>query len=185
MQRCIDLAYAGQGKVSPNPMVGCVIVKNGKILGEGYHGYFGGPHAEINAIANVADKSTLAGATFYVSLEPCTHFGKTPPCTVSLIECKPRTVVIGCRDSNPSVSGKGIDGLMKAGIEVIEGVLFDACRYLNKRFFTFQEKRRPYVILKWAQTLDGFLDRNREEEDTGINWISSAETKVLVHKWRS
>ncbi|MFM1811043.1 MAG: bifunctional diaminohydroxyphosphoribosylaminopyrimidine, partial [Bacteroidota bacterium] len=185
IQRCIDLAYQGQGKVAPNPMVGCVIVKDGVIIGEGYHEIFGGPHAEINAIRNVGDDSAIQGSTVYVSLEPCTHFGKTPPCTLAILALKPRRVVIGSRDTNPSVAGKGIDRLKREGIEVVEGVLEDECRALNKRFFTFHEKRRPYVILKWAQTQDGFLDRNREEDEVGIHWISSPETKVLVHKWRS
>ncbi|MFM7724420.1 MAG: bifunctional diaminohydroxyphosphoribosylaminopyrimidine deaminase/5-amino-6-(5-phosphoribosylamino)uracil reductase RibD [Bacteroidota bacterium] len=185
MQRCIDLAYLGLGRVAPNPMVGCVIVKDGEILGEGYHRAFGEPHAEIEAIKNVGDNAKIKGATVYVSLEPCTHFGKTPPCVSSLIELKPRKVVIGSRDSNPTVAGKGIDRLQREGIEVVEGVLEEECRELNKRFFTFHEKRRPYVILKWAQTQDGYLDRNREEDETGINWISTVETKMLVHQWRA
>jgi diaminohydroxyphosphoribosylaminopyrimidine deaminase/5-amino-6-(5-phosphoribosylamino)uracil reductase len=185
MQRCIDLAYLGLGYVAPNPMVGCMIVKDGVILGEGYHRAFGAPHAEIEAIKNVGDNAAIKGATVYVSLEPCTHFGKTPPCVASLIELKPRKVVIGSRDSNPTVAGKGIDRLQREGIDVVEGVLEEECRELNKRFFTFHEKRRPYVILKWAQTQDGFLDRNREEDETGINWISTVETKMLVHQWRA
>lgn len=185
IQRCIDLAYQGQGKVAPNPMVGCVIVKDGVIIGEGYHEIYGGPHAEINAIRNVGNDAAIQGSTIYVSLEPCTHFGKTPPCTLAILALKPRRVVIGSRDTNTSVAGKGIDRLKREGIEVVEGILEDECRTLNKRFFTFHEKRRPYVILKWAQTQDGFLDRNREEDEVGIHWISSPETKVLVHKWRS
>ena len=185
MQRCIDLANLGQGKVAPNPLVGCVIVKDGYIIGEGYHETYGGDHAEINAINNVGDEAKIEGSTFYVSLEPCTHFGKTPPCALELIRLKPKRVVIGSRDTNPSVAGRGVERLNRAGIEISEGILSDACRALNKRFFTFHEKRRPYVILKWAQTQDGFLDRNREEDDLGIHWISSPETKVLVHKWRS
>ena len=163
IKRCIDLAYLGQGRVSPNPLVGCVIVKDGVILGEGYHEFHGGPHAEINAIHNVSDETLIEGSTIYVSLEPCTHLGKTPPCTLAILRLKPARVVIGSTDTNPSVAGKGID----------------------RRFFTFHEKRRPYVVLKWAQTQDGFLDRNREDNEVGIHWISSPETKVLVHKWRS
>jgi diaminohydroxyphosphoribosylaminopyrimidine deaminase/5-amino-6-(5-phosphoribosylamino)uracil reductase len=185
MQRCIDLAYLGSGAVAPNPMVGCVIVKDDEILGEGYHRKYGEAHAEIEAIQNVTDPSRIKGATFYVSLEPCTHMGKTPPCVLSIIDLKPRRVVIGSRDTNPTVGGKGIDRLQREGIEVVEGVLEEECRLLNKRFFTFHEKRRPYIILKWAQTQDGFLDRNREEEETGIHWISSPETQALVHKWRA
>jgi len=185
MQRCIDLAYLGQGNVRPNPMVGCVIVKDSEIIGEGYHEAFGGLHAEIQAINAVEDKSKLLGSTVYISLEPCVHHGKTPPCVDALIENKVATVVIGTRDSNPIVGGKGIERLERAGITVIEEVLPEECRNLNKRFFTFHEKRRPYVILKWAQTLDGFLDKDRTMKEVGINWISSPETKVLVHKWRS
>ncbi len=147
MQRCIDLAYLGQGNVRPNPMVGCVIVKDSEIIGEGYHEVFGGLHAEIQAINAVEDKSELLGATVYISLEPCVHHGKTPPCVDALIENKVATVVIGTRDTNPIVGGKGIERLERAGITVIEEVLSEECRNLNKRFFTFHEKRRPYVIL--------------------------------------
>ena len=185
MHRCLDLARLGGIAVAPNPMVGCVIVKDGIIIGEGYHENFGGSHAEINAIRNVGNDAAIQGATIFVSLEPCTHFGKTPPCTLAILALKPKRVVIGSRDTNPSVAGKGIDRLKREGIEVVEGILEEECRALNKRFFTFHEKRRPYVILKWAQTKDGFLDRNREDDEVGIHWISSPETKVLVHKWRS
>ena len=185
MQRCVDLAYLGQGNVSPNPMVGCVIVKNGLIIGEGYHSEFGGKHAEIKAIESVIDQKEIENSTVYISLEPCVHHGKTPPCVHELINRKIKTAVIGSRDSNPIVGGKGIESLKRVGIEVIENILEEECRKLNKRFFTFHEKRRPYVILKWAQTSDGYLDKNREIGEKGINWISSPESKVLVHKWRS
>ena len=185
MQRCVDLAYLGQGNVSPNPMVGCVIVKNGLIIGEGYHSEYGGKHAEIKAIESVIDQKEIENSTVYISLEPCVHHGKTPPCVNELINRKIKIAVIGSRDSNPIVGGKGIESLKRAGIEVHENVLSEACRTLNKRFFTFHEKRRPYVILKWAQTSDGYLDKNREIGEKGINWISSPESKVLVHKWRS
>lgn len=185
MQRCLYLAQLGEGYVAPNPMVGCVIVKDGKIIGEGYHKTVGEAHAEVNAVDSVRDKSLLAGSTVYVSLEPCSHFGKTPPCADLLIQLQVKQVIIGCTDSNPKVAGKGIEKLMRSGIEVITGVLEEECKRLNKRFFTFHEKQRPYVILKWAQTLDGFLDRSRKMNDTGVNWISAPETKVLVHKWRS
>ena len=185
MQRCVDLAYLGQGNVSPNPMVGCVIVKNGLIIGEGYHSEYGGKHAEIKAIESVLDQKEIENSTVYISLEPCVHHGKTPPCVNELINRKIKNAVIGSRDSNPIVGGKGIESLKRAGIEVHENVLSEACRTLNKRFFTFHEKRRPYVILKWAQTSDGYLDKNREIGEKGINWISSPESKVLVHKWRS
>jgi diaminohydroxyphosphoribosylaminopyrimidine deaminase / 5-amino-6-(5-phosphoribosylamino)uracil reductase len=185
MQRCVDLAYLGQGNVSPNPMVGCVIVKNGLIIGEGYHSEYGGKHAEIKAIESVLDQKEIENSTVYISLEPCVHHGKTPPCVNELINRKIKIAVIGSRDSNPIVGGKGIESLKRAGIEVHENVLSEACRTLNKRFFTFHEKRRPYVILKWAQTSDGYLDKNREIGEKGVNWISSPESKVLVHKWRS
>ncbi len=185
MQRCVDLAYLGQGNVSPNPMVGCVIVKNGLIIGEGYHSEFGGKHAEIKAIESVIDQKEIENSTVYISLEPCVHHGKTPPCVHELINRKIKTAVIGSRDSNPIVGGKGIESLKRVGIEVIENILEEECRKLNKRFFTFHEKRRPYVILKWAQTSDGYLDKNREIGEKGVNWISSPESKVLVHKWRS
>ena len=128
IKRCIDLAQLGLGKVAPNPMVGCVIVKDGSIIGEGFHGTYGGPHAEIEAIKSVANYQDIVGATVYVSLEPCSHFGTTPPCTVSLIDAKPKRVVIGSSDTNPSVSGKGIDRLKAEGIEVITGILESECR---------------------------------------------------------
>lgn len=185
MQRCVDLAYLGQGNVSPNPMVGCVIVKNGLIIGEGYHSEYGGKHAEIKAIESVIDQKEIENSTVYISLEPCVHHGKTPPCVHELINRKIKTAVIGSRDSNPIVGGKGIESLKRVGIEVIENILGEECRKLNKRFFTFHEKRRPYVILKWAQTSDGYLDKNRDIGEKGVNWISSPESKVLVHKWRS
>ena len=185
MQRCIDLARKGIRSVAPNPMVGCVLVVNNKIIGEGYHQFFGGPHAEVNAINNVLNTKSLKKATLYVSLEPCSHMGKTAPCADLIIKKGIQNVVIGTRDPNPLVGGKGIEKLKNAGIEVEEGVLQDQCLELNKRFFTFHEKRRPYVILKWAQTLDGFLDRIREDNKQEVNWISAPETKTLVHKWRS
>lgn len=185
MRRCLDLAAMGSGKVAPNPMVGCVIVVNNQVIGEGFHEYYGGPHAEVNAINNVLNKELLQEATVYVTLEPCFHFGKTPPCADLLIKSKVKNVVVGCRDSNPDVGGKGIEKLKRSGIEVIEGILEEECRGINKRFFTFHEKQRPYVVLKWAQTLDGYLDKEREDKKPGINWITSESTKSLVHKWRS
>lgn len=185
MQRCLQLASYGSGHVAPNPMVGCVIVAKNEIIGEGYHKYFGDSHAEVNAIYNVVNKELLRDSTVYVSLEPCSHHGKTPPCVDLLISNKVKQVIIGCRDSNPLVNGKGIDRLKRVGIEVVEGVLESDCRNLNKRFFTFHERQRPYVILKWAQTLDGYIDRVREDEQQGVNWISSEVTQSLVHKWRS
>lgn len=185
MQRCIDLAQLGKGRVAPNPMVGCVILKDKHIIGESFHSHFGSSHAELSAIESVIDKSRLEFATVYVSLEPCAHFGKTPPCVDLLIKYKIKKVVIGCRDINPLVSGKGIQKLRNAGIEVVEGVLEEECKRLNKRFFTFHEKKRPFVILKWAQTSDGYLDKLRQKGEVGMNLISAQETKALVHKWRS
>jgi diaminohydroxyphosphoribosylaminopyrimidine deaminase/5-amino-6-(5-phosphoribosylamino)uracil reductase len=185
MQRCLDLALLGQGSVSPNPMVGCVIVKDDKIIGEGYHQKFGGPHAEVMAIAAVKEQHLLEGATVYVSLEPCVHFGKTPPCSNLLIEKKIAHVVIACKDPNPKVAGKGIERLQKAGIVVEVGMLNTAAQQLNKRFFCLHQKQRPHVVLKWAQTKDGFLDRLRTDNQKGINWISSEESRSLVHHWRS
>jgi diaminohydroxyphosphoribosylaminopyrimidine deaminase/5-amino-6-(5-phosphoribosylamino)uracil reductase len=185
MQRCIDLALLGIGEVGSNPMVGAVIVLDDVIIGEGYHQKFGEAHAEVNAINAVKDKSLLNKATIYVSLEPCSHFGKTPPCADLLVNSNFKKVVIGCKDTFSEVSGRGIEKLKAAKIDVVLGVLEEECRDLNRRFFTFHEQKRPYVILKWAQTKDGFLDRLRDDDTNKINWISSKETKTLVHKWRS
>ncbi len=181
MQRALDLAMNGSGAVSPNPMVGAVIVRDDSVLAEGWHEQYGGPHAEVNAINRVADISQLKEATVYVSLEPCAHQGKTPPCADLLVSHQVRKVVIGTRDSNPSVAGKGIQKLKGAGIEVVEGVLEEQCREINRRFFTSIEKGRPYVMLKWAQTADGFVARS----DYSSKWISSAASRSLVHKWRA
>ena len=187
MQRCLDLAQLGSGYVAPNPMVGAVIVLNEEIIGEGFHQKYGEAHAEVNAINSVDDKSLLSEATIYVSLEPCAHHGKTPPCADLLVTHKFKRVVIGCVDSNELVAGKGIERLHEAGIEVTVGILEKECKALNKRFFTYLNKQRPYIVLKWAQTQDGYIDRPREEEITErkINWISAPETQSLVHHWRS
>ena len=185
MQRCIDIAKRGIRAVAPNPMVGCVLVVEDKIIGEGYHERYGEAHAEVNAINNVSNQNLLKNATLYVSLEPCSHTGKTPPCCDLLIQKGIKKVVVGTKDPNPLVGGKGIEKLKNSGIEVSEGILKDQCLELNKRFFTFHEKQRPYVTLKWAQTLDGFLDKIRKDGEEKINWISEPETKTLVHKWRS
>lgn len=184
IKRCIQLAKNAEGNTSPNPMVGSVIVHNGKIIGEGWHAKAGEPHAEVNAINSVQDKSLLAESTIYVSLEPCAHFGKTPPCADLIVKHKIPKVVIGCRDPFDAVNGKGIEKLLAAGIDVSVGILEKECLELNRAFFTYHTKKRPYIILKWAQTQDGFLDKLREEKDTGINWITQPETKLLVHKWR-
>ena len=185
MQRCIDIAKRGIRAVAPNPMVGCVLVVEDKIIGEGYHERYGEAHAEVNAINNVSNQNLLKNATLYVSLEPCSHTGKTPPCCDLLIQKGIKKVVVGTKDPNPLVRGKGIEKLKNSGIEVSEGILKDQCLELNKRFFTFHKKQRPYVTLKWAQTLDGFLDQIRKDGEQKINWISEPETKTLVHKWRS
>lgn len=185
MLRCIKLAQLGKRAVAPNPMVGAVIVHDNKIIGEGCHQHYGEAHAEVNAVNSVQDKSQLKNATIFVSLEPCAHHGKTPPCSDLLIANKFKRVVIGCLDTYSEVSGKGIEKLRKAGIDVTVGILEKECRELNKRFFTFHEKKRPYIILKWAQTQDGYIDINRANNEKGINWITQKETKSLVHQWRS
>ena len=182
MQRCIDLAQKGKGRVAPNPMVGSVIVYNGKVIGEGYHKRFGSHHAEVNAINSVKDKSLLSECTLYVNLEPCSHFGKTPPCSDFIIKHKIPKVVIGCIDTYSEVSGTGIEKMRKAGIDVKVGILEKESKELNKRFLTFHEKRRPYIILKWAESKDGFIAPKDQKEPF---WMTSKESKKLVHKWRS
>ena len=184
MQRCLDLALLGMGDVAPNPMVGCVIVHNGKIIGEGYHEKYGQPHAEVNAIRSVKKQELLSESTLYVSLEPCAHFGKTPPCSDLIIEKRIPKVVIGTIDPFAEVAGKGIERMKNAGIDVEVGVLEKESRNLNRRFFTFHEQKRPYIILKWAQTLDGFIDTDRTEKKHPT-WITNALSKRLVHKQRS
>ena len=184
MQRCLELAQLGMGDVAPNPMVGCVIVHNGKIVGEGYHRKYGGPHAEVNAIRSVKNPEILTESSLYVSLEPCAHFGKTPPCSDLIIENKIPRVIIGTTDPFAKVSGKGIERMRKAGIEVEVGILEKESRRVNRRFFTFHEKKRPFIILKWAQTLDGFIDTDRTETQHPT-WITNAFAKRLVHKQRS
>ena len=185
LARCIQLAKSGKGAVSPNPLVGCVIVHNDKIIGEGFHQKYGESHAEVNAINAVKDKSLLKESTLYVNLEPCSHFGKTPPCADLIITHQIPKVVVGCLDPNPKVAGQGIAKLKEAGVEVILNVLEAEARELNRRFITCQEKSRPYIILKWAQSSDGFIDIKRTANDKGIAWMSQPETKNLVHQWRS
>lgn len=181
MFRALELAELGRGSVSPNPMVGCVIVFEDAIIGEGYHQVCGGPHAEVNAVNSVKNQSDLSFSTVYVTLEPCSHQGKTPPCTNFLIEKGIKKLVIATLDSNPHVAGKGLRILQKAGIEVLTGILENKARIQNKRFFTQQEKQRPYVILKWAQSQDGFLAK----ADFSSKWISNFQSRQLVHKWRA
>jgi diaminohydroxyphosphoribosylaminopyrimidine deaminase / 5-amino-6-(5-phosphoribosylamino)uracil reductase len=186
IERCLQLAKNGRGTTSPNPMVGAVIVHNDKIIGEGWHMMSGMPHAEPNAINSVKDKSLLKQSTIYVSLEPCSHYGKTPPCSDLIIETGIPKVVIGSIDSNEKVCGNGILKMQNAGINVKIGVLEDKCKELNKVFFTNQEKKRPYVVLKWAQSSDGFMDYERNESNKGKSLaISSDLSRQLVHKHRS
>lgn len=183
MHRCLELARLGAGSVAPNPMVGAVLVYENRIIGEGYHQVYGEAHAEVNCInsVSVANASLIPLSTLYVSLEPCAHFGKTPPCSDLIIRHQIKTVVIGCRDPFTEVDGKGIEKLQKAGVTVTIGVLESECRELNKRFFTFVTQHRPYIILKWAQTANGLIAGEGDERLL----ISHAYTNRLVHQWRS
>jgi diaminohydroxyphosphoribosylaminopyrimidine deaminase / 5-amino-6-(5-phosphoribosylamino)uracil reductase len=182
MGRCLELAAMGLGNTAPNPMVGCVIVHGDRIIGEGFHRKYGEAHAEVNAIRSVKEKNLLEQSTLYVNLEPCSHYGKTPPCTGLVIENKIPRVVIGCPDSFEKVSGKGIMKLKESGCQVTTGILEKECRRINRRFFTFHEKKRPYIILKWAQTIDGYI----APPDPGANTqISGMESRMLSHKWRT
>ncbi|HSD06526.1 bifunctional diaminohydroxyphosphoribosylaminopyrimidine deaminase/5-amino-6-(5-phosphoribosylamino)uracil reductase RibD [Flavobacterium sp.] len=184
MSRCIALAKNGLGTTYPNPMVGSVIVYEDKIIGEGWHKKAGEPHAEVNAVNSVQDKSLLTKATIYVSLEPCSHFGKTPPCCDLIIKHKIPNVVIGIVDPFAKVAGNGIKKLIEAGVHVTIGILEDKCNELNKRFFTFHQKKRPYIILKWAQTQDGFIAPLEKAEKKPV-WISNTYSRQLTHKWRT
>ena len=181
MKRAIELAKNGSGHVSPNPLVGCVIVHGGTIVGEGWHKKYGGPHAEVHAVESVTDKRILSESTLYVNLEPCSHTGKTPPCADMIISHKIGKVVIANGDSNPLVAGAGIKKLRNAGVTVITDVLAREGQDLNNRFFTYMEKRRPRIILKWAETADGFIARKNNDS----KWISNEYSRQLVHKWRS
>jgi diaminohydroxyphosphoribosylaminopyrimidine deaminase / 5-amino-6-(5-phosphoribosylamino)uracil reductase len=186
MRRCLELAVKAEGLTYPNPMVGSVIEHSGKIIGEGYHLKAGGAHAEVIAINSIRDIELLKEATLFVNLEPCSHTGKTPPCADFIISHRIPRVVVGSIDTSDQVTGNGITKLKKAGCEVITGVLEEECRKLNRRFFTFHEKRRPYITLKWAQSADGFLDVVRTEgHDQTPSWISGKPERILVHKWRS
>lgn len=188
MRRCLDLALLGANTVSPNPMVGAVIVHDDQIIGEGYTSPYGGPHAEVNAIQSVLatygqemGKRLISESTIYVSLEPCAHFGKTPPCATMLVEFKVPRVVIGCLDSFAKVNGQGVRILREAGVEVEIGVLEEACQFVNRRFFTRIGQYRPYVVLKWAQTKDGYFAPKTPSQQ----WITNGASKQLVHKWRA
>ncbi|MBV9986245.1 MAG: bifunctional diaminohydroxyphosphoribosylaminopyrimidine deaminase/5-amino-6-(5-phosphoribosylamino)uracil reductase RibD [Chitinophagaceae bacterium] len=184
MRRCIELALLGSGYTAPNPLVGAVLVHENRIIGEGYHEKFGEAHAEVNCINSVqpADRSLISRSTLFVSLEPCAHYGKTPPCTDLIIRENIPHIVIGCRDPFEKVNGKGIEKLVQAGRKVNTGILEKECGELNKRFFTFHRRHRPYIILKWAQTADGFIGSSKGSERLRI---TNNTTNRLVHRWRS
>lgn len=185
MLRCIQLAKNGLGTTYPNPLVGSVVVHNDRIIGEGWHYKAGQPHAEVNAIASVTETNLLKQASIYVNLEPCSHFGKTPPCADLIIESGIKKVIIGSLDPNPKVAGRGIKRLMEAGCQVIVAILENECNELNKRFFTFHQKKRPYIFLKWAQTIDGFIaPKSETRSETKPVWITNEFSRQLVHKMR-
>jgi len=185
MSRCLQLAQFGVGHVAPNPMVGALLVYDDKIIGEGFHVRYGDSHAEPNAINSVQNKDLLRKSTLYVNLEPCSHYGKTPPCADLIVQSGIPKVVIGTLDPNPKVAGRGVEILKNVGIEVEVGVLEEECNELNKRFFIYHEKKRPYVLLKWAQTMDGFLDKKRTSSIEPPLIISNEITKLFTHKMRS
>ena len=184
MSRCIQLARNGFYGAAPNPMVGAVIVHDGKIIGEGYHVRCGGPHAEVNAVRSVRNPELLKESTIYVSLEPCSHYGKTPPCADLIVQKKIPRVVVGCLDPFPKVSGQGVARLREAGIEVVIGVLEEECKALNRTFMTCQIDERPFVTLKWAQSRDGYIDRIRKPGELAIR-ISDDVSSVWVHRLRA
>ncbi len=186
MKRCLELARMGADRVYSNPMVGAVLVHKNKIVAEGYHEYFGGPHAEVNAIKAIKNKHLLKECTLFVSLEPCSHYGKTPPCVNLVIESQIPHVIIGTSDPNPLVAGRGIEMLKESGIQVKTGILKAECEWLNRRFFAFHKEKRTYVVLKWAESADGFIDTFRSNETPiGPRWITNEPARQLVHKWRS
>ena len=185
MERCLQLACLGRGAAQPNPMVGSVIVYNDKIIGEGYHHRCGEAHAEVNAVNSVKNKDLLKKSTLYVNLEPCAHIGRTPACSTMIIQNKIPRVVIGCVDSFDKVAGQGIAMLRKAGVDVTVGVMEQESWHLNRRFFTYHQKKRPYIILKWAQTKDGFIDYDRTKKNPRAAWITNDLSRSLVHKWRT
>ena len=184
IKRCIQIGKNGLGTTRPNPMVGCVIVHNNVIIGEGFTSPYGGNHAEVNAINSVKDKTLLKRSTLYVTLEPCSHFGKTPPCSDLIVESGITHVVIGTLDTNSLVAGKGIDRLENSGCKVTIGILENECQEHHKRFFTFHNKKRPYIILKWAQTTDGFIAPKTKEEQKPV-WINNEFSRQFAHKWRA
>lgn len=186
MHRCFELASHGLGFTAPNPVVGAVLVYKNEIIGEGWHRYYGGPHAEVNCLESVAseNKYLIKDSTLYVSLEPCTHYGKTPPCTNLILEHEIKKVVIGCRDPFKQVNGKGVEILRKSGVRVTEGILEKEATEINKRFFIFHEQQRPFIILKWADTADGYM-APLQQKDSSERWlISGSDTNRFVHKLR-
>ncbi len=186
MRRCLEIALRGKGDTAPNPMVGAVIVHKGTIIGEGYHRAYGEAHAEPSALSSVKDRELLRNSTLYVNLEPCSHYGKTPPCADLIIRSGIPRVVAGITDPNPLVSGRGIKRLEENGIAVTAGFLEDECRHINRRYFTWHMHERPWIILKWAQSADGFIDLERPPgTPVGPNWITSETARILVHKWRA
>lgn len=184
IKRCLELAQKGIGTTRPNPSVGAVLVVDDEIIGEGFTSPYGGNHAEVNAIQSVEDTELLKKATIYVTLEPCSHHGKTPPCSDLIIRSGIPSVVIGCVDTNSLVAGKGIEKLKNAGCEVIVGVLEEECKKQHRRFFTFHNQKRPYIILKWAETLDGFIAPESRDERKPV-WITNKASRQLVHQWRA
>lgn len=186
MERGVELALMAGGNTRPNPLVGAVIVYNGRVIGEGYHSRAGEPHAEVVALSRVRDRSLIPESDIYVTLEPCSHHGRTPPCAEMIVREGFRRVIIGTRDTSRKVSGRGIEILKSGGCKVVEGVLEKECREVNRRFFTWHEKGRPYIVLKWAVTSDGFFDAERNPGmPKGPNWITGSPERLLVHKWRS
>ena len=181
MRRCLDNAQQAQNRVAPNPMVGACLVHDGRIIAEGIHEAYGQPHAEVHAIRQVTDAEILSRSTLYVTLEPCSHHGKTPPCADLVIKSGIRSVVVATGDPNPRVAGQGIQRLREHGISVVENILAEEARFLNRRFFTAHMRQRPYIILKWAQTSDGFTARR----DFSSRWISGEHSRQLVHEWRA
>lgn len=186
MRRCLELAQHGLRAAMPNPCVGAVLVHSGRIIGEGYTSPYGGPHGEVNCINSVAetDRHLIPHATLYVSLEPCSHYGKTPPCCDLIIQRQIKNIVIGTADPHEKVAGTGIKKLKEAGSNVTVNILEKESREINRRFFTFHEKKRPYIILKWAETADGFISPGRRSENRPV-WITNTASRQLVHKWRS
>ncbi len=186
MQKCLDLAVKGLGKTYPNPLVGCVIVMDNKIISEGWHKSYGGIHAEVDAINKIKDKGILKKCSLYVNLEPCNHHGKTPPCTDLILKYEIQNIIIGIKDPNKNVNGNGAEYLKKNGCNVKVGILEDKCNFINRRFISFNKLKRPYIILKWAESKDGFIGPIKDKLNLGkVLWLSNKKSRVLSHKWRT